>query len=444
MSVAAVRVRGLIAALALLAGCATTAPRGTPPPEAAVAPAAESIVAAEAAPSHPLEPAAVDESPWARLRTRFALSGCAGGDEVMREARTYTRAPQRFAASWQRALPFLLLVLAEIEKRDLPGEFALLPYVESGYRPLPAQGNRPAGMWQLMPATARELGLEVNRRHDRRLDATDSTRAALDLIERLERKFGDWRLATMAFNTGEFRVERALGKVAGGDLDAATLRGLGFSPITHDHLARMLALACIVAEPERFGVEFPLPSEADILVEEPLDGEFDLRVAAAFADLPLETMLRYNAAHRSLRSSAGAPARLLLPVSHLQRLRAARSAHPELLALHWHARRTTAAASLAELAAANGLDAAALARANAREVDARLEAGSELLLPGPPALADADAVADADALHVVRPGDTLSALARRYGVRLVELLGWNTLKANTLLRPGMRLRVRAP
>lgn len=442
MNGAVLRATALAAALLLLGACASVprAPAPAPPP---TAPAPATATSIQAVPE--VSAVVVDASPWARLRTRFALPGCDYSEAVLREAQRYTRSPKHFTASWKSALPFLLLVLVEIEKRDLPGELAVLPYVESHYQPLPAQGNRPAGMWQLMPGTARERGLRVARDYDGRLDAIDATRAALDLLERHDREFGDWRLATMAFNAGEYRIKRLLGARTGDTLDALALAGLDLSPTTHTHLARMLALACIIADPARFGVELPEPGADDQLITEPVDGPFDLRVAAAFAGLPEEIVLRYNAAHRQRRSAAGAPPRILLPATHVARFVQARSEHPELLALHWQVHAPKRTTDLDELASAAGLAPQALARANDLAEDTHIAANSEMLVPGPPAPSPyADAQTGTDALHIVRPGDTLSAIAHRYGVRLADLLGWNRLRASTTLRLGMRLHVRAP
>ncbi|MBN8482283.1 MAG: lytic transglycosylase domain-containing protein, partial [Xanthomonadales bacterium] len=290
----------LVAGL-LLAGC-TAAPRRPAPIESASAAAPAAPIAAQATPSAPAPADTVadapDSTPWQRMRARFVLDGCGYSSEVERWARQYTRAPQRFAESWQPAMPFLLLVLDEIERRGLPGEFALLPYVESRYRPLPSKGNLPAGMWQLMPATARDRGLLIDADYDGRLDAIDSTRVALDLIERYDREFGDWRVATMAFNAGEFRLKRQLAGRDAAGLDAGALARLELNRITHDHLARMLALACIVSNPERFAVELPLPRPGDPLVIQPFDARIDLRVAARAADLPEHEFARFNAAHR--------------------------------------------------------------------------------------------------------------------------------------------------
>lgn len=424
----------------LLAGCAA-APRRSPPPAAPEPLPAPSVAPVEAPPA----PAIADvpaSTPWQRLRARFVLDACGYGSEVERWARHYTRAPTRFAESWQAAMPFLLLVLDEIERRDLPGEFALLPYVESRYRPLPSKGNLPAGLWQLMPVTARERGLRIDSDYDGRLDAIDSTRVALDLLERYDREFGDWRVATMAFNAGEFRLKRQLAGRSARDLDAAALARLDLNRITHEHLARMLALSCIVEAPERFAVELPLPRPADRLVVQALDAGIDLRVAARIAALPPGEFERFNAAERGKRSTAGAPARLLLPVDAAQRLAATLAQHPGLLQAHWRSRLATRDTVPADLAAGSPLGADALAAANGVAVDATLAAGRELLVVAEPGEPQAKPrVADT---HVVAAGDTLSAIARRYRVPLSELLGWNSLRAKTTLRLGMRLRVTAP
>ena len=434
-----------VAATALLAACSMSPQRPAP-----VATPARIDAPAPPAPAPaplPTPVATPDPSPWVRLAARFEMPGCDYSAEVMRWAIHYTRSPQRFAASWKPALPFLLLVLDEIERRQLPGEFGLLPYVESRYRPLDSKGNLPAGMWQLMPVTARERGLRIDRDYDGRLDAIDATRVALELIERYDREFGDWRLATMAFNAGEFRVKRQLAGRNGASLDAAALARLDLSAITHDHLERMLALACIIADPMRFNVELPLPERGDRVIAHALDGSIDLRVAARIAGMPLEDLRRFNAAHRGARTANGSPPRLLLPEDHLAAFVEASTAHPRLLQAQWRSSPAKRTLRLAELATDSPLDAHALALANGIAPDATVAAGTELLLvaehgdhdPAAPVPASTPA-----AQHVVQAGDTLSAIARRYRVRVSELLGWNALRAKTTLRLGMRLRVSSP
>lgn len=430
----------LAAAATLLAACASP-PTRPPAPAPAVAPppAVESSPPPAPAPVAEVE----DPSPWARLRRRLAMHGCDYRPEVLRRAQEYAANPRRFAASWRPALPFLLLVLDEIEKRNLPGEFAMLPYVESGYRPLAARGDRSAGMWQLVPDTARGAGLVVADDYDERLDALASTRAALDLIARYEEKFGDWRLANMAFNSGEFRVARLLGERDGDALSADELARLPFNPVTHDHLDRLLALSCIVEAPQRFGVVLPEPRDDDRLQDVAIESPIDLRVAANLAGVDAGDLKRWNAAHGGNRMSAHAPAHLLLPASRVDRFAAASAAIPPTLRRDWHEQRADRHGSIAGWAATVGVPVAVLAAANASAPESTVASSTRLLLPGAepePIVRSRPAARTSRGIHVVASGDTLSRIARRYGIALKDLRRWNPRAAGTL-HPGDKLRV---
>lgn len=424
----------------LLAACSLPAPRPAPP---APAPAPVQPATPPVPPPAPVEaPEVATVSPWQRLRERFELQGCDYRPEVQRRAREYTRSPRRFAASWRDAMPFLLLVLGEIERRDLPGELAMLPYVESGYRPLPAKGNVPAGMWQLMPATARGQGLVVRGDHDDRLDAIASTRAALDLLERYERVFEDWRLADMAFNSGEFRVRKLVEGRAGGKLGAAELARLPLSPITHQHLDRVLALACIVADPARHGVVLPEPDERDELQAVDLESAMDLRLAARLAGLPADDVRRWNAAHRRNRMAADLPHRLLLPAPAVALFRSNAANVPPALWADWREQPAERSGAIGSWASQLGVPVGVLALANALEPQASVAPSTRLLLPGKEAgpIADAEAPPARQRTHVVVAGDTLSGIARRHSIPLRELRRLNP-RATGTLRIGQHLRL---
>ncbi|NCT67913.1 MAG: transglycosylase SLT domain-containing protein [Rhodanobacteraceae bacterium] len=435
-----------LGAALLLAAC--TAPPVRPPPPAAPAPTPPTAEQpTPSAPAAPVPDAHATQSPWPRLRQRFALNACAYRPEVQRWVTQYAKAPLQFNANWTRAMPFLLLVVDEIERRDLPGELAMLPYVESDYRPVPARGgDRPAGMWQLMPDTARNAGLAVRADFDERLDAQASTRAALDLLERHHRQFDDWRLANMAFNSGEYRVRRLLGGRDANTLSAAELAKLALSPTTHDHLDRLLALACIVETPERFGLKLPEPGPDDRVRAIALEAGMDIRVAAHLAGIPVELARRLNAGYRRNRMPPDGPHRLLLPESSLARFHATADAIPVALWNDWHEERAVRTSGIGSWASQLGLPVAVLAAANALDPNTSVNPSMRLLLPGreadpPPDDAAARASARSPRVHVVAAGDTLSHVARRYSIPLARLKRLNP-QAGTL-RPGDRLRLSA-
>ncbi|HET6545377.1 MAG TPA: transglycosylase SLT domain-containing protein [Rhodanobacteraceae bacterium] len=439
-----------IACAALLAlslgACVAPLPRPPPlPPPPPIPPhAIEQPLAAppESAATPVATPA---RSPWDRLRARFAMAACDDRPEVLHWARRYAAAPKRFAASLDQAMPFLLLVTDQIEQRDLPGEFALLPYLESHYQPLAAKGNRPAGMWQIMPATARATGLVITPEYDGRLDPLASSRAALDLITRYHDEFGDWRLADMAYNAGEYRVKRLIGKRDGHSLSAADLARLELSPTTHAHLDKLMALACIIDDPARFGVSLPDPDPGDILQTVQLGTGMDLRVAAHLAGMDRAALGHLNAGYRGERMT-DPPLRLLLPADRVAQFRAAARTLPRKLWAHWHEGRLRKTDTLDSVAARFRIASSALAAANGIEDHASLAGNRLLLMPEPDAASPILPHADDDLhVHVVRAGDTLWDIARHNGVAVRELRQWNAALAdNGPLRPGERIRVTAP
>jgi membrane-bound lytic murein transglycosylase D len=400
----------------------------------------------QAPPPPPVVAAAIEErSTWQRLRERFAMTRCEYSPGVRHFVGEYSRSPRSFAASWGRALPLLAYVADELERRDLPGEFAMLPYVESGYRPLPSRGDNPAGLWQLVPSTARAAGVIVQADYDGRLDALASTTAALDLIARYHDEFADWRLADMAFNSGEFRVKKLLGERDARDLSAEELSRFTFNRITHEHLDRLLALACIVQDPARFSVVLPEPDAPDHLRSVDIGHAMDLRLAAKLAGVPVDDLRRWNAGYRRNRMPDGGPHRLLLPEERVARFQAAADAIAPTLWNEWREERAQRTSGIASWAAQLGIPVSALAAANAVGEDATVTAATRLLLPGREAeAADDDAIASNGKglrrTHVIVAGDSLSSVAHRYAIPLRRLRQLNP-QANGTLHLGQKLRL---
>lgn len=432
---------GLAALALLLAACAPAPQRPPQPPQSQslqAAPTPPPVAAPEAAPAR--APAPI--SPWPRLREHFAMQRCDYRPQVQHWARAYTRSPRHFLARWTDALPLLDWVTEQIEQRGLPAEFAMLPFVESDYRPLPARGKGSAGMWQIIPATARANGLHVERDYDGRLDLVDSTRVALDLIAHYYKEFADWRLADLAFNAGEFRVKRALGERDARELSAAQLGKLPLRRVSHDHLDRLQALACIIEDPSRYGVTLPEATTDTRLTVVDLENGMDLRLASRLTGLPLDKLRSWNAAYLDDRMPESAPRRLLIPHARIDSFRHAAASVPMAYWNDWHEQAAGRSGQLDTWASASGIPPEALAAANAMPVGGHVTHTTRLLLPGrEPRLAATPRVRTAAAaVHVIAAGDTLGSIARRHGLSLRALRALNP-QATGKLRIGSRLRL---
>lgn len=447
----------------LLTACAATRPVSEPA-AAADEPAAASEPERASQPDHgdasaadvPVpQPAEAERLPaaqppvdlWTQLRAGLRFPDvCQQKPQTRRWARVYARDPRMFERELQRVAAELAFVADVLALRGVPADFALLPWVESQFRAVETRGNRPAGIWQFMPATARDFGLAVGPGYDARLDLYAATLAAASLLEYLGAGFdGDWRLASMAFNAGEFRVRRALARRRD---PASPLRveDLSLSPVTHEHLAKLEALGCLIRHPGRYGIELPeVAADARLRVVS-LPGPIDRDLARAMAGIDEAQFARLNPALRSPLLPGGR--HLLLPQSALPRWQSLTAGLPMAAAARdWRAvpANGTSTADGAGTAAtgqgtgrSEGIDPAWLAMLNDNSGERR----DPILLPlGEHAAARVAGHVAAGDRYRVRSGDSPWTIARRLGVRLDALLRANGLGERSILRPGQWLRI---
>lgn len=435
------RLLATAAAAALLAACAQAPTRAPAPAPTASSPTLPAPSGTTTAPT----PAPATADAWEQLRRSFAMDDCDGDADIAAWARRYAAAPERLEAQLQAVLPLLRYVQEQAQAAGVPGEFVLLPWVESGYRAVPGRRGGPAGIWQIMPPTARATGLAIGRDYDGRLDAHAATQAALRLLRGYGDGFRDWRLADIAFNIGEYSVKQMLRQHGAPD-PASAIPDLPITAATRGHLARLLAMACIVREPARFDVQLPELDDDAQLTLVPLPAPLDLRLAARLAGVSLDALRALNAGYRGTRMAADAPHHLLLPRAGAERFRTAYALADASAWRDWTDARVLAPTTLAALAVYGDVPAPALAAANAGDVDATLVAGRTLLLPRTlPARAKA-LLAPIEArapTHTVKPGESLWSIARRYHVDVEDLRAWNGL-GQAALRPGRALRLSAP
>ncbi len=450
-------------AFILLAACSAPAVRHAATEPVVQAPVPPVSVPDLAIEPKSLQPPAKPASPWPRLRERYAMPGCDYSPTVRQFASQMASSPAHLTAAFKEAMPFLLIVADQVEKFDMPGEFAFLPWVESSYTMIPGRGDGVAGMWQLMPFTARENGLRVDAEYDGRLDVTASSRTALGLLKQYKENFGDWRLANMAFNAGENSLRAALGRrrsIATGEI--AKLR---LNQVNYEHLTKLLAVSCIVSAPERYHVELPEPEADDVLTQLELPAPVDLRLAAKLAGMDFAELQRLNPAYLKVRMPERGPYHLLVPATQRAAVERTLGMLPQYAWQNWHEARLQQPQNLDTLSMAYDVDATALARVNRVDAASRtLPAGTRLMLPGrggeaspavasvaPATVSVAAKTSDAtrtqaagEGTCTVRPGDTLWDIAQRYGVRMEDLLHWNRLSRNATLRLGQKLMLSAP
>ena len=215
----------------------------------------------------------------------------------------------------QRSAPYLYLVVEALERRDLPGELALLPIVESAYDPTARSEKGAAGIWQMMPHTAKRFGLKRDHWYDGRMDVAASTEAALDYLDYLKDRFEeDWLLALAAYNSGEGKVSRSMQRNRQRE-QSTEFWALGLPRQTRDYVPKILALAEITRDPKGYGVELPEIYNEPYLAGVQLDTPLAFNEAAKFAGMSLKELKKLNAGYHKATYHPNSAAILLMPIA---------------------------------------------------------------------------------------------------------------------------------
>jgi membrane-bound lytic murein transglycosylase D len=393
---------------------------------------------------------------WERIRQGFAMPNLEG-DLVQDREQWYASKPDYILRMTERSRKYLFYIVEELESRNMPTELALLPFIESAFNPQAVSTAKAAGMWQFMPATGKYFELKQNIFRDDRRSIQESTRAALDYLQKLYGMFGDWHLALAAYNWGEGSVSRALAK------NKAAGLGLSYSDLnmpneTRYYVPKLQAVKNIVSQPEAFGTRLPLIQNHPYFQSVKITRDIDVNLAARLAEISLDDFKALNPSmSRPVILAAGTP-QILLPWDNADIFQRNLEAHPNNRLATWTAWVSPQTMKAEEAARRVGMPEDQLRSLNNIPQKMLIKAGSTLLVPRKGAL-DADVtehLADnaqmAFAPEVVlkrivlkaRRGDTLAAFASRNGVTVANLMSWNKLNPGVPLKAGQSIAMLIP
>lgn len=294
----------------------------------------------------------------------------------------YRSSPENIAAITERATPWLAWIAQQVSDRGLPGEIALIPFVESSFDPSARSHLGAAGLWQFMPGTGDALGLVRNGHYDGRLDVVTSTEAALDYLEMQADEWyeGDLMLSLAAYNAGAGTVNRAQRQAQSQGL-AGKYWDLSLPHETMQYVPKLKAIATIINEPEKYGVKLP-----------------DIHPDPAFAKVQLEQPVSLAQASQLLDVSRSALAEL----------------NPGLL---------------------NG----SLDPRSAQTLLVPEEVDTQVLAQLSQSNDTALASTSTPDVHRVERGDNLSTIAAQYNLDQQDLIRWNAIERPEALQPGQLL-----
>jgi membrane-bound lytic murein transglycosylase D len=285
---------------------------------------------------------------------------------------------------------YLDMIRGVLRRNGLPEDLAFTAMIESGFNPLAVSRAGAKGLWQFMAATARRYGLRVDQWVDERLDPEKATGAAAAYFRDLHAIFGSWTLAQAAYNAGEMKVIKALR--ASGSKDFWPLTNtVHLKRETKDFVPAIQAAVIIGRDPERYGfdVKDPDPASLDRVAVPPAT---DLRRLASAAGMSSDALQALNPVLVRGVTPPGSPWHLNVPAERRDAVMTALAPAP---------RRTMVA-----------------------------QAGNTV-----------SRAAGDPHVHIVRPRETVSSIAKRYGISTGDVMRMNSLEKHDSIRPGDRLRI---
>ena len=462
--------------LSLLLGACATAPTSTsglpPPPASTPVPAAPQPQEKAATGPEKVAPVAVEASValkpqgqlgltpptdvWERIRRGFAMPDLEN-NLVRNREQWYSSRPDYMLRMTERSRPYLFHVVEELERRKMPTELALLPFIESAFNPQAVSSAKAAGMWQFMPATGKYFDLKQNLFRDDRRDVLESTRAALDYLQKLYNMFGDWHLALAAYNWGEGSVGRALArnKAQGKPL---TYSDLSMPNETRYYVPKLQAVKNIIAQPEAFNTQLPLIQNHPYFKSVPIERDIDVAVAVKLAAVSMEDFKALNPSmNRPVILAAGTP-QILLPWDNATVFERNLQAHANRPLATWTAWQAPRTMKPEDVAQQLDMPVDQLRSVNGIPPRMMVTAGSTLLVHRKGRLDNdvTEHLADNGQLGLApevvlkriavkaRQGDSLASLAARHGVSEANMAAWNKLKVNARLSAGQNLTILVP
>lgn len=393
----------------------------------------------------PAANAAQPDDLWARIRSGFALPEL-DTPLVQDNEEWYANRPDYVRRMVERSRRYLYYIVDEVERRGIPTEIALLPMIESAFNPKAYSRSRASGIWQFIPSTGKNFGLQQDFWYDGRRDIPSATKAALDYLEKLYAMFGDWQLALAAYNWGEGSVARAIAKNQRAGLPTDYL-SLNMPTETRNYVPRLLAVKHLIMDPASFGTTLASLPNRPYFTTVTTAKSMDVKVAAKLAGISVDEFESLNPAHNRPVIQAKGGKKILLPADKAETFTANLDDYDKPL-VSWQTYAARRGERLDKIASHFGISLAHLKEINdlgrgnkshgqtllvpAKGGSDHIEVAAATLPQEKETEATSSRTVTRKHTYTVKRGDTLASIARQFDVSVAEIKHWNRLKGEKL------------
>ncbi|MCK5354603.1 MAG: LysM peptidoglycan-binding domain-containing protein [Methyloprofundus sp.] len=368
---------------------------------------------------------------------------------IDRAIKRFLAHPEYIQKIQTRAEPYLYNIIQEIEAKGLPGELALLPAIESGFKAHAYSHARAAGLWQFIPATGKIYGLDQNWWYDGRRDVYSSTAAATSYLKKLGAMFGhDWLLALASYNAGMGTVGKAIKRNRARN-KPTDFWSLKLPRETQNYVPKLLALAKIFANPGYYGITLKTQEHKPTFVAVNIGSQLDLSKAAQLGEISLDELFHLNPGFNRGYTPPQGPHRLLIPVENAEIFKKNLAMLPDDQRVQWHRHKIKAGENLGSIARRYQTRIKVIREVN-RLKNNNIRAGAYLMVPAAQNTASHNPFIRANAInprkkypsYKVRKGDSLWSIAKKFKTRSKDIARWNRIGLKSALHPGQTLIIK--
>lgn len=373
--------------------------------------------------------------------------------EVQEQIRWLVAHPSYLIKVSRQSEPYIYHILAEIRKRHLPGELALLPMLESAYDPFAYSGVGAAGLWQLMPRTGSDLGLKQDWWYDGRRSIGPSTDAALNYLLYLNKFFkGNWILAIAAYDCGEGTIARAI-KASNTPSQSAEFWNLATPGETRVYVPRLLALAELIKYPQRYKINLPSIPYLPYFQEVNIGSQIDLNHAAKLAGISYKELIKLNPGYNRWTTAPYKPFKLLIPAEKVHSFNLNLSNMPEEKRVSWTKHQVKPGDNLSNIAHRYHTTVNLIKQLNQLSSN-KVTPNQSILIPSTknvkvlekkelPTHASSVRLLNSSGnrriIHIIQDKENYQVIQKLYGVSQANIQYWNKLPPNSALKTGQQL-----
>lgn len=365
----------------------------------------------------------ITQDPWSFIQNQLQIE-IPDNKRIVTEKDKLIKNKLSLETNVLRSEPYIYYILNQLNERNMPVELALVPLIESAYNPLATSYAKAAGLWQIVPITAEQYGLTKNSWYDPRRDLIESTDTAINLLQYLNQQFeGDWLLTLAAYNAGEGRVKRAIAWNKSKGLPT-NFWALNLPKETMQYIPKFLAITDIIRNNNQYNIALPNCAYENSLVRLDLSKQISLEKIAEYSGISMDELLEYNAGY--LKKVVKGPYHLFIPANYAQtlyqKLQASNLTDSQIIDLLQledgpiESKYNYFNANLTNTKYVNITD------RDIRFYEKEHKRYSQIV-------------------HQIKSGDNLSSIAKKYNVKISDIVKWNKIQNPHKLKLGDKLKI---